>query len=134
MIGLIPDREDARSILNVQIRDPQVNMVSGDRPSLRLADRPLTQMAATAVQGQSGVDVDGYRDYRGVPVVGAWTWLPEFGIGVATEMDVAEAYRPAVFVALQFLGLFALLIWGHCHFYLYGYRCPQRPGNASCGD
>ena len=62
-IGLIPDREDAHSILNIQIRDPEVNMVSGNRPTLRLADRPLTQMAATAVQNQSGVDVNGYRDY-----------------------------------------------------------------------
>ena len=73
MIGLIPDRDDARSILNIQIRDPQVNMAEGNRPTLRLAERPLTQMAAMAVQNQSGVDVNGYRDYRGVPVVGAWT-------------------------------------------------------------
>ena len=27
-------------------------------------------MAAAAVTGQSGVDVEGYRDYRGVRVVG----------------------------------------------------------------
>ena len=25
---------------------------------------------------EPGVNVEGYRDYRGVPVVGAWTWLP----------------------------------------------------------
>ncbi len=48
-------------------------------------------MAASAITGESSVDVGGYADYRGVPVVGAWTWLPEFEIGVATEIDLAEA-------------------------------------------
>ena len=35
-----------------------------------------------------------YRDYRGVPSIGAWKWLPEQGYGVATEVDVADAFRP----------------------------------------
>ncbi len=111
-IGLIPDRDDSRSILNIQIRDPEVDMTKGKRPSLRLANRPLTKMAAAAVQNQSGVDVNGYRDYRGVPVVGAWTWLPEFGMGVSTEMDVTEAYRPIYLLRYSFWGLFGLLTVG----------------------
>ncbi len=112
MIGLIPDRADAQSILNVQIRDPQVNMTEGKRPALRLADRPLTRMAALAVQGEAGIDANGYRDYRGVPVVGAWVWLPEYDLGVATEMNAAEAYRPLYLLRYSFWGLFALLVLG----------------------
>ncbi|QEG18564.1 Serine/threonine-protein kinase PrkC [Gimesia maris] len=112
MIGLIPDRADAQSILNVQIRDPQVNMTEGKRPALRLADRPLTRMAASAVQGEAGIDANGYRDYRGVPVVGAWVWLPEYDLGVATEMNAAEAYRPLYLLRYSFWGLFALLVLG----------------------
>ena len=27
-------------------------------------------------------------------VVGAWTWIPELDIGLTTEVDVAEAFRP----------------------------------------
>ena len=27
-----------------------------------------------ATQGKSGFNVTGYRDYRGVPVYGAWLW------------------------------------------------------------
>lgn len=45
-----------------------------------------------AVPTRSGVDVDGYHDYRGVRVVGAWRWIDELGAGVVTEMDASEAY------------------------------------------
>tara|TARA_R110002095_G_scaffold141024_1_gene122396 strand:+ start:521 stop:2626 length:2106 start_codon:yes stop_codon:yes gene_type:complete len=119
MIGLIPDREDSRSILNVQIRDPEVNMVSGNRPALRMAERPLTQMAAAAVQNQTGVDVNGYRDYRGVPVVGAWTWLPEYEMGIVTEIDTTEAYRPLYLLRYSFWGLFGLLAVGSVAIFIF---------------
>jgi polar amino acid transport system substrate-binding protein len=36
-------------------------------------------------------DIKGYRDYRGVPVFGAWLWNADLGLGLATEIDVAEA-------------------------------------------
>ena len=51
-------------------------------------------MATAAVAGRSGVNVEGYRDYRGVKVVGAWTWDDELHFAMATEMDYAEAYGP----------------------------------------
>ena len=57
----------------------------------------------------SGVDVDGDRDYRGVPVIGAWTWLPEYGFGVVTKVDRAEAFRPLAILQTAFWSLFALL-------------------------
>ena len=49
-------------------------------------------MGLAALAGRSGLDVDGYRDYRGVPVIGAWTWNEHYGIGVATEVGLGEAY------------------------------------------
>ena len=109
-IGLLVDREGEKSVLNIEIRDPGVDMVSGDRPALRRSDRPLTHMAADAVQQRSGIDVDGYRSYRGVPVVGAWTWLPEYSFGVATEIELAEAYRPLRILRFTVWALFALLV------------------------
>ena len=66
-------------------------------------------MAAEAIAGRAGVNVDGYRDYRGVPVVGAWKWLPDGDIGVVTEIDYAEAFRPLTILRWTFWGLFALL-------------------------
>ena len=40
-----------------------------------------------------GHDVDGYRDYRGVQVVGAWAWLDEFNIGIVTETNLVSAFH-----------------------------------------
>jgi hypothetical protein len=45
-----------------------------------------------------------------VPVVGAWTWLPEYEIGVTTEVDVAQAFRPIVILQRTFWTLYGLLI------------------------
>lgn len=108
-IGLLPDQEGSHSILTLQLRDPQVNLSRGERASVRPAEQPLTRMAADAVSGNAGVDVDGYRDYRGVPNVGAWTWLPEYRFGVATEVDRADALRPIQILRVAFWSLFALL-------------------------
>jgi tRNA A-37 threonylcarbamoyl transferase component Bud32 len=108
-LGLLVDQPDARSILTVEIRDPQVNMAQGERPKLRRAEQPLTRLAAAAVQGDDGHDADGYRDYRGVPSVGAWRWLPDYEFGVGTEVDVAEAFRPVYILRRAFLVLMVLL-------------------------
>jgi phosphoserine phosphatase RsbU/P len=53
---------------------------------------PRSRMAQAAGQGRSGMDLDGYRDDRGVPVIGAWTWNERYGIGSATEVGLVEAY------------------------------------------
>ncbi len=70
-------QEGAESILNLLVRDPGGDITRGFRPGVLRSELPLTRMAADAVEGNSGVDVAGYRDYRGVRVVGAWTWLDE---------------------------------------------------------
>jgi PAS domain S-box-containing protein len=43
------------------------------------------------INGDSKINTVGYRDYKGDDVFGAWTWLPEFGVGLATEIDTNEA-------------------------------------------
>jgi eukaryotic-like serine/threonine-protein kinase len=108
-IGLVPDQPTARSQLNVSLRDPGVDLTAGGRPAKPRSEQPLTAMAANAIQGQAGVNVEGYRDYRGVPVVGAWTWLTDYEMGVATEKDVAEAYRSLYILRRAFWSMFALL-------------------------
>jgi serine/threonine protein kinase len=121
-IGLIGDAPDARALLNVSIRDPGVNMVDGETTDTARNEQPLTRMAAAAIamktrsqRREDGsrpieIDVNGYRDYRGVPVIGVWTWLPEYGFGVTTEVDVAEAYRPLWVLRMAFGVLLGLLV------------------------
>jgi hypothetical protein len=108
-IGLLADQADARSILTVEIRDPQVNMAQGERPVIRRSDQPLTRLAAEAVQGKTGHDADGYRDYRGVPSVGAWRWVDDYDFGIGTEVDSAEAFRPVYILRRAFWFLMTLL-------------------------
>ena len=103
-IGLLVDNADSRSILSIEIRDPGVNMVDGERPEALRADQPLTHMVLSAIRDGQGVNVEGYNDYRGVQVVGAWTWLDQYDFGVATEVDVAEAYS-AFYILQRFAGI-----------------------------
>jgi hypothetical protein len=106
-IGIVPAGRS--SILQVQIRDPGGNLLEGFQAKTPVLARPLTRMAASAVAGERGVDIEGYRDYRGVPVVGAWTWLPDLGFGLTTELDVAEAYAGLATVRRSFAAIAGLL-------------------------
>ena len=118
-IGLLPDREDAASILDVQIRDPGVDMTTGARPQLRRSRQPFTLAAAEVMAGHTGSNVVGYRDYRGVPSAGAWTWLPDFGFGIITEMDLSQSLAPFWIVRRVFWGLLALLLLASIAIFVY---------------
>lgn len=89
-MGLLPDQPDATSSRVVELRDPGGDMTKGYRPNQPRSTWPLTKMAQHATAGIDGVDVEGYRDYRGVEVDGAWRWLEEYQVGVATEVDKHE--------------------------------------------
>ena len=74
------------SILSVELRDPGGDLTAGFRTRVPRGRQPFTRMAASAIDGHSGLDLDGYRDYRGVPVLGAWVWDSTLGLGLATEI------------------------------------------------
>ena len=113
-IGIIPPR--SRSILKLSIADPGGNMMEGYKPGLPMEQMPLTFMAKSALAGESGENLQGYRDYRGVPVVGAWTWDEVYDFGIAYEIDVDEAYqnyftiRSILIVGLSTLVFFFLVV------------------------
>lgn len=109
LLGLLPDQPETHSILTVQIRDPQGDMTAGHRPKVRRAELPFTRPAAAAVAMTSGIDMVGYRDYRGVVSVGAWTWLPKYEMGIITEVDTAEAFHALTILQWTFWGLYSLL-------------------------
>ena len=100
------------AILAVHIRDPGGNMLEGHRPALPAQDQPLTRMAAAAVAGHSGGDIDGYRDYRGVRVLGAWNWDHDLQMGIAAEIDETEAlttFRAGRNIVVRMLAITMLL-------------------------
>ncbi len=104
---LLPGRPSAG---NVYVRDPGGDMTTGFKPTLPRSEQPFTRMASEALAGRNGVDVMGYRDYRGVMVVGSWTWNKKLGLGLATEIDRAEIYQILRSVRLLSLAVLALTI------------------------
>ncbi len=102
-IGLITENQS--SVMNVVLKDPGVNLVDGQTPAVERTELPLNRMVTRALEqraamlqagqdsGHSPIEVDteGYRDYRGVPVFGAWLWHASLGVGLAAEIDTAEA-------------------------------------------
>jgi len=109
-IGLLSADESVDSVLNVDIRNPGGDLTKGFVPTSDRRAQPLTLAAAAAVSGQDGVNVEGYADYRGVPVVGAWRWLDRYGFGVATEEDHEEAYAALQRLRAIQTGLLAMVI------------------------
>ncbi len=89
-MGLIRPGESSAG--RVLLRDPGIDLTEPRAVGLPIEQRLPTLMASSAMQRQSGSNMVGYRDYRGVPVVGVWTWHAKLDIGMASEQDVAEAY------------------------------------------
>jgi hypothetical protein len=110
--GILPDAPTVRAVLRVELRDPGGNLLGKYRTDTPMAGRPLTRLIAAAISDDSRLHVilERYRDYRGVPVVGAARWLPQLGFGVATEVDAAEAFGALRPIEIAFWIFSALLI------------------------
>jgi eukaryotic-like serine/threonine-protein kinase len=57
-----------------------------------------------------GVTLDPYVNHRGTEVIAAWRWLPDYGMGIALEMEAAEAYAPLRYLNLAFGVVFGALV------------------------
>lgn len=104
------------SALNIRLYDPGTDLTQGQRAAPKAL---TTHIVGAAIAGTDGVDVIPSRDYRGVPVVGAWRWLPQFGIGVATEMEAGEAFW--LLHVLQFIFLILFLLLMLCSVVMFGF-------------
>lgn len=97
--------DDESAILALEIRDPGGDLMSGYQAQTVRREQPLTLAAEAALAGKTGTNVEGYRDYRGVQVIGAWTFLPSYGLGLVTEQDFVDAYAPMGTVRHLFVAL-----------------------------
>ncbi|TAA47161.1 response regulator [Corallincola spongiicola] len=100
---------DQRSALNLKLADPGRALTVKQKAAVG-ANQPLTFLVQQALKQEQGIDVDGYRDYRGVEVVGAWQWDDKLGFGIAVEMDATEAFtlsRQGIFSAIGWTVLLA---------------------------
>ena len=97
-IGLM--KRNAHEAAEIEVRNPGIDLTKGKIAKLPRHKQPLTTMAEDVIRlGREGghehspliINTEGYRDYRGVFVFGAWMWNYNLGIGVTTEIDVKEA-------------------------------------------
>ena len=92
ILGMI--KPDSRGISKILITDPGDNLKDNYADDKENNERPLTLMAKNAIAGHAGYNTNGYRDYRGVRVFGAWLWDDKLGFGLTTEIDESEAMEP----------------------------------------
>ena len=107
--GLLPEDSSVESPLNVYIRDPGFDIRDRTADPVAVRAAKLTWMADHATRGATGSTIDGYRNYRGVMVIGSWSWLHDYEMGVAAEVDCAEAYAPIRIMSRAFYALIGVI-------------------------
>lgn len=115
-IGLIDLIEESSTAMTLELRDPGVNMVEGETPKEPLGTRAFTKPVGLAINSQSdssiaraGIIIEPFLDYRGIEVIGAYYWFPEYNFGIVTKQEYAEAFAPLKYIDFTFLLLIVLL-------------------------
>jgi tRNA A-37 threonylcarbamoyl transferase component Bud32 len=111
-VGLLRRDGGEASALNVRLADPGGDLLGGFNSAGPPRGWPLTAAVGSAVAGDSGSNVGGYRNYLGRTVVGAWQWYPKSGIGLVAEQAYDEAYAPLMLLRRAFGVLLTLLALG----------------------
>jgi signal transduction histidine kinase len=84
-----------------------------------------TEGVEAGLSGKDGVGF--YKDYRGVPVIGAYKWLPEFKMCIITEIDQAEAFAPIVHLAWVITAIVSAISLAACLMGFFFSRTITRP-------
>lgn len=117
--GLLTNSPGATSALSLELRDPGLDLRHHPVPETPREHWPLIPMVAAALSGTNDVSIVPSPDYRGVPVVGAWRWLPDRRFGVVTKIDADEVFQPLRVIERIFGGLLGLLALASVGFVSY---------------
>ncbi len=122
-IGLLSSNSKSSSALSLRLKDPGKALVPGTKIDPAEIDQwEYTRVVQSTMEhlqsfkeGEEigafqAMDVQPFRDYLGVKVVGTWTWLPQYQLGIATKIDANEAYRPLEMLRWVFVVLILLLL------------------------
>ncbi len=88
-VGLLPEG-DGSSVLDLTLRDPGRRLPKIEGELSTDPGLPLTRLVATATELRDTTPhaiIEPYRDILGREVIGAWVWLDELDIGIATEVE-----------------------------------------------
>lgn len=113
-IGLL--KKGDSSLLNIQVKDPGQKLIDSKTVLVSQDAYAFTTMVNEVLQKKNGFNVEGYRDYRGVTVFGAWIWNDTLGIALSTEVDQDEALenyyftRTMVLAVLGVTGFLSILL------------------------
>ena len=76
----------------------------------RFGATALFAMPGVRPEARSGEVLEPYAAARGALVVGAWRWLEDLGLGVALEIEAAEAYAPLSYLRFALGVVFGALV------------------------
>ncbi|GAB4179533.1 MAG: serine/threonine protein kinase [Rhodocyclaceae bacterium] len=110
---------ESRHAQELRSRGLPARLVQADTETLtRLG---LAATGARAAGGGAGMLPDPYLNHLGRDAIGAWRWLGDHDIGVAVEMEAAEAYAPLTYLRIGFSAVALLMaaVW------LSGFLPPQ---------
>jgi signal transduction histidine kinase len=90
-LGLIKPNDQA--VLNLKINAPLCNLLTQKcKKNITTATPTPTIAAASCIQGINETNTTGYKDYRGIKVIGSWKWNQELNTCIITEINEDEAY------------------------------------------
>jgi hypothetical protein len=80
-----------------------------DAKGVILTAEHFGQRAGLAGRGE-GIFLEPYVNHRGAEVIGASRWLADYAMGVAIEIEAAEAYAPLYYLNVAFGVVFGALV------------------------
>jgi signal transduction histidine kinase len=107
--SIMEERSDLKTTEDTYLVNSQNYFITEPRYGKEYALRKTvyTEGVQNALQGQHGTAL--YPDYRGVPVIGSYQYLPERNLGLITEIDQAEYLAPIKRLQKTTLGIGTLI-------------------------